>query len=145
MGCGAVIAFVALDFADLDHLGGAIRASVSIIIIEKNRNSNVLDLERDIFGLVCLSHIWGKQVELPRARIDDLEILRLDRSPAAIELPSAASRLLAQLCLHVIRRTATALNRLTLKLQISRWLWVLFTIILFMIFICGVFIHRIHY
>lgn len=35
----AVIAFVALDFADLDHLGGAIRALVSIA---KRQNSNVL-------------------------------------------------------------------------------------------------------
>lgn len=37
----AVIAFVALDFADLDHLGGAIRASVTIA---KRQNGNVLIL-----------------------------------------------------------------------------------------------------
>lgn len=35
MGCGTVIAFVALDLADLNHLGGAFRASISIVK-EKN-------------------------------------------------------------------------------------------------------------
>lgn len=41
MSRSAVIAFVALDFADLNHLGGAIQASVSIAKRQKN---NVLIL-----------------------------------------------------------------------------------------------------
>lgn len=89
----AVIAFVALDFADLDHLGGAIRASVSVA---KRQNSNVRILEPDILGFAYLSHVRVRRVELQSAKIDGLEILRLDHSPAVIELPSAASRLLAR-------------------------------------------------
>lgn len=96
----AVIAFVALDFADLDHLGDAIRALVSIA---KRQNSNVLIMKSNILGFDYLSHVRMRRVGSQGAKIDDLEILRLDHSPAAIELPSAASRLLARLSLHVIR------------------------------------------
>lgn len=95
----AVIAFVALDFADLDHLGGAIRASVSVA---KRQNSNVRIIESDTVEIFYLSHIRVRWAELQSAKTDDLEILRLDHSPAdrGTKRGVATASLLS---LHVIR------------------------------------------
>lgn len=55
MGCGAVIAFVALDLADLNHLGYARPVSTSMVRKkEVERRSSTLDLERNVVGVVIL-------------------------------------------------------------------------------------------
>lgn len=82
----AVIAFVALDFADLDHLGGAIRASVSI---SKRQNINALVFESDIVEFVSLSHVRVRWVGLQSAK---MMILKFCDWITALQLSSYQAR-----------------------------------------------------
>lgn len=55
MGCGAVIAFVALDLADLNHFGYAFPVSTSMVRKrEVEKKSSTLDLEQIMVEVVIL-------------------------------------------------------------------------------------------